>query len=777
MDLNWRNIRSINGDQNDGFEEFVCQLANREFRDRKSFWRVGNPDGGKECFCEFENGEIYAWQAKYFLNALGNSQWNQIDDSVKNAISNHPYVTKIYIALPIDMPDPKSEGKKSMMDKWAEKVEEWKEYAGQKGMMVDFEYWGSHEMIEIISKPQLEGFRSFWFNELEITSEWLKRINQHSINALGPRYTPSIHFQLPISQVFEGLSLDEGFEKKVYDEVRQLRKSFRKIPSKFKNIDLNEKLNEIIESFKQLTGQIKKINFTKNEHLSVEEWIDYSEICRKNTIELVDKIQDYENINQRQRNLLLDLLRDLSNFINFLQSPNFKVANNPYLILTGKAGSGKSHLIGDVVDEKNSKNEDCLFLLGENFSNNDLPWTQILNNHIIFKGNEETFLGALNAKAEINQKRLILFIDAINEGNGKRVWPNNLQSFLDSFENYPWVGVVLTFGNTFKQLIEKKENITSEKVSVVENTGFQGFEAQAASHFFKHYRIIQPAPPIFNPEFQNPLFLKTVCKAIRSNGYREIPEGFEGLTSIIQFYLDGMNKKLADPRELDYDEGLNLVETAVDNTIEQLIQEKRRFLTHKEANQIIDSIFKDPSYNPEPFLQKLISEGIFNTDVNPETEEDVVFFAFEKFQDYLIISRMVEHELDFNNPVHSFNNGELGELIKDPETSYYHENLIEALSIKIPEKTGLELFEIAPHAKTYLSVKSGFIESIRWRKNESFGESSLQYVNEFLAKDQELFERFLEVVISTSLKPNFFFNAERLHKNLLNWELAKRDKI
>jgi hypothetical protein len=40
----------LNKSQNDGFEELICQLANREnIPGKLKFWRVGKPDGGKEC--------------------------------------------------------------------------------------------------------------------------------------------------------------------------------------------------------------------------------------------------------------------------------------------------------------------------------------------------------------------------------------------------------------------------------------------------------------------------------------------------------------------------------------------------------------------------------------------------------------------------------------------------------------------------------------------------------------------------------------------------------
>ena len=48
LNIDFNNIRSINGSANEGFEEFVCQLARREeIPCTKTFVRKGKPEIGR----------------------------------------------------------------------------------------------------------------------------------------------------------------------------------------------------------------------------------------------------------------------------------------------------------------------------------------------------------------------------------------------------------------------------------------------------------------------------------------------------------------------------------------------------------------------------------------------------------------------------------------------------------------------------------------------------------------------------------------------------------
>ena len=73
--FNWSNIRSYNNSQNNAFEELICQIAREEeIPNKKSFVRIGTPDGGVEAYCILDNGDEYGWQAKFF---------NKMEDSIK----------------------------------------------------------------------------------------------------------------------------------------------------------------------------------------------------------------------------------------------------------------------------------------------------------------------------------------------------------------------------------------------------------------------------------------------------------------------------------------------------------------------------------------------------------------------------------------------------------------------------------------------------------------------------------------------------------------------
>ncbi|MBQ5429892.1 MAG: hypothetical protein IIU35_05800, partial [Neisseriaceae bacterium] len=85
MSIRWENIKPLNGSQNNAFEELVCQLAHQECKSLGKFIRISAPDGGIEAMCKLPDGSIHGWQAKYFLRSFSSSQWQQIENSFKEA--------------------------------------------------------------------------------------------------------------------------------------------------------------------------------------------------------------------------------------------------------------------------------------------------------------------------------------------------------------------------------------------------------------------------------------------------------------------------------------------------------------------------------------------------------------------------------------------------------------------------------------------------------------------------------------------------------------------
>ncbi|MBD0724828.1 hypothetical protein B6A10_06515 [Flavobacterium sp. L1I52] len=795
MTVNWNNIRPLNNSLNDGFEELVCQLASREIIEgQNKFWRMGKPDAGKECYWVLKNDDLHMWQTKYFTTSLSTTQWKEIDKSVITAIDNHPELKKYYIAIPIDMPDGKVKGKTSMLDKWKSNTQKWINYAQTKGINITFDFWGSSELIKRLSRKENEGLKYFWFNQEEFLDAWFDYKNQESINALGARYTKDLNIELPIVKLFEGLARDNNFKKLSDKNYSDFIEKFNNINIKVDDKIIKENLSKLPEIILAIKDSYKVINFKGCENLGFNDIVESLDTA----YDLIEKVlrQIYAIRSEKEKtlasyshnrpfateiNTLGKFISAIGDYKDFLQGDTVFLANNPFLLLVGEAGIGKSHLFADIVKTRSENQQKSLFLLGENFSNKDLPWTQILHNQLrINRIDELVFLSALNSQAESVQKRTIIFIDAINEGEGVHIWPNRLKSFIDSVKAFPWLGLILSLRSSYERLIAPDAQFDESSILKVHHEGFANLEYEATKRFFEYYNIIEPGTPILNPEFHNPLFLKLFCKSIQAKGLTQIPPGVDGITSIIEFYLDSINAKLSLASELHYDENKKLVHKAVNNVLSQMVNDDQEFLSYDDSNRTIDYIFTGNCYKPEPFLKKLLSEGVFNKDLrwsNDGKEFEVIYFAYQKFQDHLTVSMLLDKYLNIENPQESFEKGKLHELIKDNINCWKNQNLIEALAIQLPEKTGKEIFEFSDYTKTFYQIADAFLNSLIWRKPESVGEAAKDFVNDVIIQDDELFDRFLETVVSASMKPKFYFNAESLHNFLSGFAMSERDEI
>lgn len=213
--MNWNNIRSLQGSQQEGFEELVCQLARKEvIVNKKEFIRKGKPDAGVECYWILEDDSEIAWQAKFFLNSPSSNQWGQIDKSVKTVLTKHPNLKTYFVAIPNDPADARIADQDSMLDKWNDRVTKWKGWAADKEMEVEFLPWWSSDIIRRLQFSENAGLTYFWFKKEELTDKWVDSVNDLAIVDLGKRYTPEVHIELEISNIFNGIARDDHFKRR-----------------------------------------------------------------------------------------------------------------------------------------------------------------------------------------------------------------------------------------------------------------------------------------------------------------------------------------------------------------------------------------------------------------------------------------------------------------------------------------------------------------------------------------------------------------------------------
>ncbi|MDE0260123.1 MAG: hypothetical protein OXR82_17275 [Gammaproteobacteria bacterium] len=228
MTLDWKSIRPLNGARDQGFEELCAQLARAEKPPRSEFMRKGTPDAGVECYAILEGGAEWAWQSKY-VDTLGDSQWSQIDRSVKKALEKHPRLVRYFVCVPLNRAEARIEGRRSAKERWDDHVEKWSRWAADRGMTVEFTYWGSHELLERLAQPEHIGRVQFWFDVRGFDAAWFTARLDEAVRAAGPRYTPEVHVDLPIAWEFEAFGRTMRFFDREKARARGIREKLRAV--------------------------------------------------------------------------------------------------------------------------------------------------------------------------------------------------------------------------------------------------------------------------------------------------------------------------------------------------------------------------------------------------------------------------------------------------------------------------------------------------------------------------------------------------------------------
>jgi hypothetical protein len=801
MSIDWKNLRILDGSQQTAFEELCCQLARLETYPKDAvFYRIAAPDAGVECYWQLSNGKEIAWQAKFFLSSPQKTQWKQIDESVKTALDKHSNLSKYIICLPLNRQDPQIENQNWFMDKWNEKVIEWQNLANATGMTVDFEYWGESEIWERLSRSENRGRHYFWFNKELFDQTWFERQIKPNIANAGERYSAKLNFELPIAKNFDGLARTPEFFERIEKCFKEIKESFHSsktikaselLPEKYESVtNVFEKLQKLVckkqEDFTNLLdfNEVKKL-CSKGSVISEEiyQLLEQKDADLKKEFEEKRKTDNPKNSNDyyqsefgHTRHYLWKLQNDFSHLSRFVNTDEAKLYNTSALLLTGVAGNGKTHLFCDIAEQRLEKNFPTILLLGQHFSSNSEPWSQIINS-LSLNCTRDEFLGALESSAQAENSKSLILIDALNESDNRNIWKNHLAGMIETLSNYKWISLAVSVRSSYEQVVIP-DGIIPEKITKIEHFGFGDKTFEAADFFFKEYGIKAPSVPLLNPEFQSPLFLKIFCNALKNLGHSEVPKGLQGVSSIFNFFVESLNKKISEKLGLDVKE--NQVKKAVENLVDAMIENGVPYLLRSKAKEIVSTIHT-AQRNEDTLYHQLWSEGFLSEDIkydfeNGRQEFEITRFTYEKLTDNLIAKRLIERFLDKDNPKKSFQPTEkLGKYVADEWTAYQNKGTIEALFTQIPEVLNQELFEIVPQIKDWELTKKVFIQSLMWRDPKKVFDSSRRFVNEQIINDEYYHYDFLNALITVASNPQHIWNADYLHQHLLRYEMAERD--
>ena len=639
-----------------------------------------------------------------------------------------------------------------------------------------------------------------FFAEYGLTPSFFKKQVSLAIENLGPRYNESLNFKLPIATLFNDISRDSIFRARLLKVIDDwlTANGYR---SDYKDEQLKDIENELNELKKNIVLWVQSVDWKADKKIDIEfipktvnnlnikldnrrtELYELQRLETEKEGEEKKKSYNYRPPFEHQIDRVYEILRSNNDFINNLDSVNTFLSNNPYLLIQGEAGCGKSHLLGDIASERNKNSTPTILLLGQLFLSGQNAWQNILA-QLGLTCSPEQLLVSLNSIGKQIGVRILVMIDAINEGAGKEIWPNELSGFVNEFKAYPFIGVVFTVRSTYYNIVVPESIKSKKEVTKIVHEGFKGNEYAALKLFCEHHGLEQPNFPILSPEFSSPLFLQLICYAVMSSESKKFPQGFQGINSIFKLYLEAITTRLAQKRD-EYRLRKHVIVEAIYDVARAIFEQERlRAIKLTEAVNLFDS--KYSGYRN--LLNDLIHENVFiqSTNHNYDTtqNDEIILFSYERLGDFYITKELLAPYLSKERAKQAFTRGQvLGNLIND----YYWRNrgVLEVMSILLPEKYELEIFEafdwVFSETENEFSnaddwLNQFLLESLKWREIGSINEKKLIAwfrSKHFRVSQSNLFNTFIELTTQIG-NP---FNSDKFFQILNKHSLPKRDSF
>lgn len=778
-------IRALNGSQHFAFEELCCQLASLEPRAiEDEFLRKGiGSDAGVECYIRHADGTETGWQAKFF-DKFDSGQISQLTESLKQAIEKHPKLTRYIVCLPIDLKDGRTGKNKTEGQRWIDwKTTRLSELSEERN--IEIILWQATDIRERLHRndPYYAGRISFFFDELRFTPVWFSRHINAACISLGSRYTPQFHISLPIRQVFLGISRSPWLEDQREELITPLRKQLNSLKYDFQQANVSETDLKVLLNYSNNLIDALKQSFPITKPYPIADW--RSQIQQVQTaanqwqahfwhLDSEEKDKSKKDNIRAALNELHGFGKTLDEIDEKLNSDTWILANEQAVLLYGEAGTGKSHLLADIANDAIKKGYPTIFLINSQFFQQD-PRTQILEHldlrHIPFS----TFLGALDAAGQAAGVRALLIIDALNERFGTEIWPQYLAPLIEEVKRYPHLALIVSCRTTYLPFILPADSLLCDSLKQIEHHGFADGGGYAARTYLAKRNIIRPSVPHLLPEFNNPLFLKTLCDSLERQGLDCFPRGIQGLTEYFDFYL----KSLANQIELrmGLDKRQNIIVRALKAFTEKLTSNQSSYLSIETTIACFDSIYASKGQQDRSLLSQFEHEGILTIEpvyIENNQLEEQARFTFERFSDFQIAGHLLNEHISSKNSVQPLETGTPLHTFLSRKDINRVAGIIHALAVLLPESTDYELLDIFPSANgSYKwTINEAFFKSLLLRRQNFFTDRTRELV---IGLSQNYPNHWLETLIAVSTEPNNRFNANYLHEKLAHLTMLERD--
>ena len=610
----------------------------------------------------------------------------------------------------------------------------------------------------------------------------------NSVANLGPRYCQKVNVKTGTAKYFDCVAKTPAYFERLKRNIDGwlTEKSYRARNDSSRIGDLEARLkairNDFTSALKELDTSVEAIIEFSDLNKRIDEYLEELEDVRHKLYSDFSSVYKDENLRKEieaDESRISEISRDLYSFKEDYDDLKINLANNPYMVIKGEAGCGKSHLLGDVASNRIADGLPTVLLLGTDFAGDTYEAT--ITSKVGFTGTFQEFLSSFNQIGVQVGSRALLMIDALNEGPQAVLWKDRLSGLIKSLKDYPAIGLVVSVRDTYFNDVIPDGVEDDLKATIIEHKGFKGLEYEAVRQFCLAYELNLPNVPILTPEFCNPLFLKIICDTLEASGEKDFPKGFNGVSALFSQYFNNLDKKFAEKR-IDY-KYRNVVSAAVKLLAFPVFEAEYNLLKMQDADKIIQQHFPGCPY----LLADLIDNNVLlkTKSQYSDEKEDCVVFSYQRISDFIIAREIVAKYQDWELFAENINTDKaLRSIFVDNHWSF--KGILEAMAILIPEKYAREITDVIrfipeeEYERTYYTcldtISEAQINSLCWRSIESINKEAIR---QFLGSSYCSIDSdgWYYKLVELSTIPNHPFNADYFHALMMGLTMPKRDGI
>ena len=506
------------------------------------------------------------------------------------------------------------------------------------------------------------------------------------------------------------------------------------------------------QSLCEFESSIEKLN-NELEELTSDDKKTEAHRRRNETYEILEKIKLFEK------------LCSIANSLKLTEREETLIQSS-ILILEGKAGVGKSHLLANETQKMLSCDQWALLLLGGDYFGTT-PIPEQICSELGVKCSFNEVLEILNTEGEKSNYIVPVFIDALNETWHNDLWKFYLPKLFNHIRDLRHLRLVISFRTEYREALIEATGLATPGVIQIEHSGFAEESFEATKRFLDYYNIPFTPVHMFNHAITNPLFLTLYCKTYQGDDI-DLPLLYDRLLSIANKNIHRAMRNAL--HNLGYDSSMDITTPVIMSLAEFIISTGKRQLSKQEICGL--GIWEENRITAPPFVQYLMRENILHSYVHKEME--MIYFSYDQMNDYYC-AKQIMSQCHSKAELYEYMRNNVLCIQEEKVTAYQNIDLFTYVCALYADMYHEECIDIIDNIDDELDreyVLDAYIASFKWRNSRNTNLAAFLHLCEKCSAD---FDLVWDMFVMNSLKKGSCFNADGLHAVLNKYSLNQRD--